>query len=103
EQSGQAGRQAAECARAWQDFSSVLYLVEARVGAALVPVSVAEEHIRDNRIRSISIAEPWAVRNLHLVTKREPAQPELIREFADILLHDPQVAAARGLAPALPS
>ncbi len=86
-----------------QDFSSVLYLVEARVGAALVPVSVAEEHIRDNRIRSISIAEPWAVRNLHLVTKREPAQPELIREFADILLHDPQVAAARGLAPALPS
>ncbi len=78
-----------------QDFNSVLYLVEALVGAALVPASVADDHIRTGRICSIAITESWAVRNLHLVMKHEPAQRELIREFADILLHDPKVAAAR--------
>ena len=77
------------------NFSSVLHLVEARVGVALVPASVAAQYIIEKRVVGISIAEPWATRNLHLIMKKDPAQPEHIREFADILLHDPQVVATR--------
>lgn len=77
------------------NFSSVLHLVEAGVGVGLVPASIAEQAVLEQRISSVSITEPWATRNLHLIMKKESAEIELIREFADILLHDPQVVAAR--------
>lgn len=78
-----------------QDFSSVLYLVEARVGLAIVPQSVARNRIREGRIRSIPIAEPWAVRHLHLLRQDDTLQKGQIHEFAQILLNDPAVVAAR--------
>jgi DNA-binding transcriptional LysR family regulator len=78
-----------------QDFNSVLYLVQAQVGVALVPASVAEKHIIEKRVCGIAIDEAWSVRNLHLVIKHESAKIDLVREFADILLNDPQVVAAR--------
>jgi DNA-binding transcriptional LysR family regulator len=81
------------------NFSSVLHLVEAGVGVGLVPASIAEQAVLEQRISSISITEPWATRNLHLIMKKESAEIELIREFADILLHDPQVVAARAIYP----
>lgn len=78
-----------------QDFSSVLYLVEARVGLAVVPDSVSRSRVHEGRIRSIPIAEPWALRHLYLLTQREPQQKAQIHEFAQILLNDPAVVAAR--------
>lgn len=78
-----------------QDFSSVLYLVEARVGLAIVPQSVARNRIREGRIRSVPIAEPWAVRHLHLLRQDDTLQKGQIHEFAQILLNDPAVVAAR--------
>jgi DNA-binding transcriptional LysR family regulator len=78
-----------------QDFNSVLYLVEAQVGVALVPASVAEKHIHEKKICGIAIDEAWSVRNLHLIIKHESADIDLVRDFADILLHDPQLVAAR--------
>lgn len=78
-----------------QDFNSVLYLVEAGVGLAIVPASVARSRVTEGRIRAIPIAEPWAVRHLYLVTQSEPTQKGLVREFARILLQDPAVVAAR--------
>lgn len=77
------------------DFNSVLYFVEANVGVALVPATVADELIRERRISGLSIIDAWAFRDLHLITRREPAPSDLIQEFAEILLHDPQVAATR--------
>ncbi len=78
-----------------QDFSSVLYLVEARVGLAIVPQSVARDRIAEGRIRSIPIAEPWAMRHLHLIMQSDAQQKSQIYEFAQILLNDPAVVAAR--------
>lgn len=77
------------------NFSSVLYMAEAGVGAAIVPASVAKEATRSHRISSLDITDAWAARNLYLVMKSEPDQPELVREFAHILLQDPQIVAAR--------
>ncbi|HWL29778.1 MAG TPA: LysR family transcriptional regulator [Burkholderiaceae bacterium] len=80
-----------------QDFNSVLYLVEAGVGLAVVPASVARNKVMEGRIQSLSIAEPWSVRHLYLVTQKEPVQKELVQEFARILLQDPAVVAARAV------
>lgn len=77
------------------DFNSVLYFVEAKVGVALVPATVADKLIRERRICGIVITDAWAFRDLHLITRKEPVPSDLIQGFAEILLHDPQVAATR--------
>lgn len=78
-----------------QDFSSVLYLVEAGVGLAIVPYSVARYRVVEGRIRSIPIAEPWAVRHLHLLMQGDDQHQGQVHEFAQILLNDPAVVTAR--------
>lgn len=78
-----------------QNFNALLYMVEAGVGAAVVPASTAEEAIRQHRLVALALTDPWAHRELYLVHRNETGQPALIREFAYILLNDPKVAAAR--------
>jgi DNA-binding transcriptional LysR family regulator len=69
--------------------------VQAGVGLAIVPASVARSKIMEGRIQSIPIAEPWSVRHLYLVRQSEPTQKGLVQEFAQILLQDPTVVTAR--------
>ncbi|OZI62035.1 LysR family transcriptional regulator [Bordetella genomosp. 11] len=77
------------------DFASVLYLVRAGVGLALVPVSVAEAGLREGNLAGIALSDAWVLRDLHLVTRQDAPPNGLVRQFADVLLHDPQVAATR--------
>jgi DNA-binding transcriptional LysR family regulator len=77
------------------DFAAVMTLVAAGVGVALVPWSVAESFLHDGRVGSVDLLDDWAFRDLHLVMKHEPAQPDLVRQFAMILTHDPLVVATR--------
>ncbi|HEY0297257.1 MAG TPA: LysR family transcriptional regulator [Bordetella sp.] len=77
------------------DFNSVLYLVRSGVGAALVPASVAQPFVREGALNSITLLDAWALRDLHLITRSDSDPAGLVRQFADVLLHDPQVAAAR--------
>lgn len=77
------------------DFSSVLYLVRAGVGVAVVPASVAQPLVAEGAVTAVSLLDGWALRNLHLVTRRDAEPAGLVRQFAEVLLHDPQVVAAR--------
>lgn len=77
------------------DFASLMHLVGSGVGVALAPMSVAEPFVRDGRVGSVALLDKWANQELHLVMKREPEQAELTRQFAGILMHDPQAVATR--------
>jgi DNA-binding transcriptional LysR family regulator len=77
------------------NFSSVIYMVRAGVGAAIVPASTAQTALLQDVVVALEITDSWAARELYLVYACGPDQPPLIREFADILLNDPQVAVAR--------
>ena len=77
------------------NFSALIYMVQAGVGAAVVPFSTAREALRQRSVAALSLTDPWAARELYLVYADEPSQPELVREFAGILLNDPQIAATR--------
>ena len=77
------------------DFNSVLYLVGAGVGVALVPASVAQPFIHDGTVAGIGLSDAWALRALHLIMRKDAEPAGLIRQFADILMHDPQVEATR--------
>lgn len=77
------------------NFSALIYMVQAGVGAAVVPFSTTQEALRQGTVAALPLTDPWAARELYLVHADEPGQPELVREFAGILLNDPQVAATR--------
>jgi DNA-binding transcriptional LysR family regulator len=70
-------------------------MVRAGVGAAIVPASTAQTALLQDVVVALEITDSWAARELYLVYACGPDQPPLIREFADILLNDPQVAVAR--------
>lgn len=78
-----------------QDFPSVLYLVEAGVGLAVVPYSVARPRAEAGRIKVVAIDEAWAVRHLYLLTHTNSPQENLIAQFSQILLNDPEVVTTR--------
>jgi len=84
------------------DFASVLYLVRAGVGLALVPTSVAEPDVRAGTMSGVALLDAWALRDLHLVTRQDAPAGGVVRQFADVLLHDPQVTATRSREPGAP-
>lgn len=77
------------------NFSALIYMVQAGVGAAVVPFSTAQEALRQGLVAALPLNDPWAARELYLVHADAPGQTELVREFADVLLNDPQIAATR--------
>ncbi len=80
-------------------FDAVLALVEAGVGLALVPRSVAAASQRDGRVVGVRLAEEWARRQLNLVLPAAGKLPAFAEAFAEFLLGDPHVAATRDALP----
>lgn len=76
-------------------YEAVLSLVEAGVGVALVPRSVAALALSQARIVGLRLAEPWARRDLNLIMRTDGKLPSFTMAFAQFLLNDPPVAATR--------
>lgn len=76
-------------------FDAVLALVAAGVGIALVPSSVLGARLQPEPLAVIALDEPWALRELSLVVRRDARFPGFISEFVHFLLEDPQVAMTR--------
>ena len=77
-------------------FDAVLAMVQAGVGVSLVPRSVAANAMREQRIAAVAISEPWALRELTLVTQADGPLSPFVEQVAEYLLDDPIVAATRG-------
>lgn len=76
-------------------FDAVLSMVEAGVGVSLVPRSVAASALREERIAAVALSEPWALRELTLVTQAGVPPSPFVEQVAEYLLDDPIVAATR--------
>lgn len=69
-------------------FDAVLALVEAGVGIALVPRSVAAAALQERRVGAVTLAETWARRPLHMVLPLSGPLPAFTQALADFLLED---------------
>lgn len=76
-------------------FDAVLAMVEAGVGVSLVPRSVAAAALRERRIAAVALSEPWALRELTLVTQADTPLSPFVQQVAEYLLDDPVVASTR--------
>lgn len=76
-------------------FDAVLSLVAAGVGVAVVPRSVAQAAVGEGQVAQITLGEPYARRELTLVTRADTAVSPLVAMVSEQLLADPAVAATR--------
>lgn len=76
-------------------YEAALFMVEAGVGVSLVPRSVAAAALRTRRIAAVALNEPWALRELTLVTSASAPVSPFVEQVARYLLEDPVVAQAR--------
>ncbi|OWT66346.1 LysR family transcriptional regulator [Candidimonas nitroreducens] len=76
-------------------FDAALSMVEAGVGVCLAPRSVAAKAMQNQRIAAVSLSEPWALRELTLVSRAESPISPFVEQVVQYLLDDPIVAATR--------
>lgn len=76
-------------------FESVLALVAAGVGIALVPSSILDHRPLSGQVAVVKLEEPWALRELNLAIRQDARFPDYITQLVSYLLEDPQVAATR--------
>lgn len=60
------------------NFEGMCLMVEAGVGLAIVPISSVDRYKRLIKISSLPLDEPWAVREMRLVTRPEAELPALV-------------------------
>lgn len=76
-------------------FEAVLSLVAAGVGVAMVPSGVLANRQQSAQLAVIELDEPWALRELNLVVRKDARFPNFITACMNFLLEDPVVAATR--------
>ena len=63
-----------------------------------MPSSVLGGRLQPHQLATIKLDEPWALRELNLVVRKDARFPGFITEFVNFLLEDPQVAMTRASA-----
>ena len=67
-----------------RSFDAVCRLVECGVGIGVVPATTAERHAQTMSLHRIELADPWAVRDLTIIVRR---QAELPAHAHDLVRH----------------
>lgn len=66
-------------------FECMCRLVAAQLGIAVLPRAIASPHLRGGRLRALTLAEPWAQRNLLIGVRRLEALPATARSLIGYL------------------
>jgi len=82
------------------NFETACRLIEAGTGIAVLPASAAERHAQAMAIRTVPLADDWAVRAQQICVRSLKALPPFARDLVDLLVADAASARAQLLEPA---
>jgi len=68
-----------------RSFDAVCRLVECRVGIGIVPQTTARRVAKTMAIKSVTLSDPWAVRDLTICVKRRDELPAYARQLVEHL------------------
>jgi DNA-binding transcriptional LysR family regulator len=68
-----------------RSFDAVCRMVECNVGIGIVPETTARQAQRTMAIASVGLADPWAVRELTICTRRLADLPPYARQLVEHL------------------
>ena len=66
-----------------RSFDGVCRLVERNVGVGDVPATTARRAVRSMAIKSVDLADPWAVRDLTICVRDIDALPPYARQLVE--------------------
>lgn len=69
-----------------RSFEAVCRMVEAGLGVAVLPHNVVRGYVREKRVRTLQLHDPWARRKMHLCVKNLDALPQIARDMVDHLI-----------------
>jgi DNA-binding transcriptional LysR family regulator len=75
------------------NFEAACRMVEANVGVAILPESVAHRHAQTMGIATVPLSDLWAFRSMQICVRSLAALPMFARELVDLLVQD---AASKG-------
>lgn len=73
------------------NYQTVITLVQAGVGIALVPRSVAQSALDMQEVAAVALDEVWAARKLNIVVHKNRTLPAFTQTFVSFLLQDSHV------------
>jgi DNA-binding transcriptional LysR family regulator len=68
------------------NFEAMCRMVEAGVGIGIAPISSVERYVKSMNIRYIAHEDPWALREVSLVTQPLDTLPALVRNLSEHLV-----------------
>ncbi|SIO42659.1 LysR substrate-binding domain-containing protein [Paraburkholderia phenazinium] len=68
------------------NFEAVCRMVEAGVGIGIAPISSVERYVKSMNIRYIALEDPWAIREVSLVTQPPDTLPTLVKNLSEHLV-----------------
>ncbi len=74
------------------NFEAACRMVEANVGIGVIPYSAATRHAKYMNIRTVGIADDWAVRKLQIVLRSKQSLPMFARELVELLVQEGSAA-----------
>lgn len=74
------------------NFEAACRMIEAAVGVAIVPVSVARRHALTMDIVIVPLSDTWAIRSMQICMRSFKALPGFARELVDLLAEDARSA-----------
>ncbi len=81
-------------------FDAIAQLVEAGLGVALLPATVAERLSRSFNVEVLVLNEPWARREYLIAARKQEVQPAAVQRFIEALRASAAVPGATVAAPA---
>ena len=77
------------------NFEAACRMVEANVGVAILPESVAHRHAQTMGIATVPLSDLWAFRSMQICVRSLAALPMFARELVDLLVQDAALKGAR--------
>ncbi len=74
------------------NFEAVSRLVEAGVGVAVLPESIARRHSKTSAIRTIELTDEWSIRSFHACVRSADSLPSYAKDLIDLLMADGSIA-----------
>jgi DNA-binding transcriptional LysR family regulator len=76
-------------------FDAMCRMIGARVGIGVLPESAARRHMQSEGIRTVTLSNDWAVRDLKIIVRALDALPGFARKLVDALVAGPEAGRQR--------
>ena len=78
-----------------RSFEAVIRMVAAGLGVGVLPATVVQPFLRDGKIRSIALRDPWSKREIYLCVRERAALPQMAEDLLSLMIDTGKHAFAR--------